>query len=168
MITRAWTEKEIANVLSVYKFPYRRWKLLPNGYWGLNLHYEMDLLVVSSRNYAYEVEIKTTLADLRAEQKKRHDHNCGFTRGLWFAGPMDIQDALMELSPTHAGVIVVERNDHEWRDRFPYSLKTIRKPKLRKINPLTDDFVMKIDRLISLRYWSERNRGSPICENPRV
>lgn len=46
--------------------------------------YEADLIAVSRAGYAYEYEIKLTLSDFRADQKKREKHAslCGATREM--------------------------------------------------------------------------------------
>ena len=57
-------------------FGYRKNLIVPNVYWGLDMH-ECDLLVLSQAGYATEIEIKISIADLRADAKKVHGHRSG-------------------------------------------------------------------------------------------
>ena len=42
--------------------------IVPNIYWGLGFDYELDLIIVTQSHYAWEVEIKTSISDLKAEK----------------------------------------------------------------------------------------------------
>ena len=64
------TAKQIEISIADYFCP-RRNLVVPNVYWGLNFVYELDILVVTQSNYAYEIEIKTTISDIKADKKKR-------------------------------------------------------------------------------------------------
>ena len=48
--------------------------IVPNISWGMGGHHECDLMVLTQCNFAYEVEIKVSAADLKADAKKTHAH----------------------------------------------------------------------------------------------
>lgn len=79
--------------------------IVPNVCWGLNIH-EVDLLILTPANYAYEIEIKTTRSDLRADLKKRHKHINTRISKLYFAIPFYLQCST-DLIPKHAGILIV-------------------------------------------------------------
>lgn len=51
-------------------FNYRMNVIVPNVSWGLGLRCECDLLIVSQRRYATEIEIKVSKSDIKADKKK--------------------------------------------------------------------------------------------------
>ena len=55
------------------KFDVRRNIIVPNICWGMNLH-ECDLLSITKKGYATEIEIKVSKPDLRADRDKTHGH----------------------------------------------------------------------------------------------
>ena len=50
-------------------FDTRRFLVVPNVSWGL-MPYECDLLAMASSRYLYEIEIKVSGADIKADLKK--------------------------------------------------------------------------------------------------
>jgi hypothetical protein len=73
-----------------FHFGYRTNVIVPNISWGMGLR-ECDLLVLTPAGYFYEVEIKVSRADLRADFKKRHRHNWG-ARRFYFCVPERMAD----------------------------------------------------------------------------
>lgn len=88
-------------------FHYRRWTVVPNVSWGLGIH-ECDLLALSGADWAHEIEIKVSKADLKADLEKPHGHDSPKIRCLWFAGPESLKEAFLELAPVRAGIILVK------------------------------------------------------------
>lgn len=86
-------------------FDYRRNLIVPNVYWGLGLLYEADLVVLRPSNWAVEVEIKVSSADIRADLRKQHQHDSKLFRELYFAVPDDLKDD--PNIPERAGVLSV-------------------------------------------------------------
>lgn len=78
--------------------------IVPNGSWGFML-YECDLLVVTPAGYCYEVEIKTSRSDLKADAAKPHGHRSKKIRRLYFAIP-DYMQKDVDLVPERAGVLL--------------------------------------------------------------
>lgn len=85
--------------------------IVPNVSWGIaNLH-ECDVLVLSNHNYAAEIEIKTSKADILADKKKKHGHRHNHIARLFFAVPESLQDFALKHIPERAGLIVVGSKD---------------------------------------------------------
>jgi hypothetical protein len=128
-------------------FNFRQNIIVPNVSWGMGLKYEADVVVLRPSGYAVEIEIKTTGSDIRADLKKRHNHNSQLFRELWFAVP----DALAQHPsiPAKAGILVVRS------DRGLYYVETLRRGKLNKFavhwTPAQRDTLL---RLAHMRIWT--------------
>lgn len=121
----------------------RRVVIVPNVSWGLGVH-ECDLLILSRAGYAYEVEIKTSRADLRADKRKRHRHNSVKLKWLWFALPAELE-ASIEVVPERAGVLIVDPNGRVRELRKPTG-----NPRARKLSNAEQ---LQLVRLATLRMW---------------
>ena len=134
------------------QFPIRRWLVVPNVSWGLNLH-ECDLLAVSPSNWAHEVEIKISLADTKRDRDKRHQHRSPKIVCLWFAMPLELVEAATLYVPVEAGILGI---DGEERPRTSRVVK-VRPPQRRSgACKLMDEEVQKLGRLAAMRYWGAR------------
>lgn len=130
----------------VNHFDPQRNLILPNASFGIGIKYEADLVVITPSDYAYEVELKVTRADLMADRKKKHGHLCSFFRGLWFAIPDSIRDD--KLIPWYAGIKIISPDG---------SVKTVRKPTVnRQAKKLTTDQKLQVLRLAHMRLWNEK------------
>jgi len=87
-------------------FDYRRNIVVPNVWWGFGLNHECDLLVMTGSGYCYEVEIKVSRSDLKADQKKRYGHASNKIRKLYFAIPTKLTPHV-NLVPDRAGILIV-------------------------------------------------------------
>lgn len=93
----------------VWLFGYRKYLIVANASWGVNIH-ECDLLLVNSSDYGVEVEIKVSKSDIIADQKKKHHrfHGNPKIKRLYFAIPEKLATPeILALIPEHAGVISV-------------------------------------------------------------
>jgi len=79
--------------------------IVPNISWGLNIH-ECDLLIVTASGYAWEVEIKTSKADMKKDALKSHQHKNDKIKRLYFAYPHHLKD-VDEFIPARAGILKV-------------------------------------------------------------
>ncbi len=130
----------------------RRHIMVPNISWGMGLH-ECDLLIVTKANYAIEVEIKRSKADLKKDAEKAHAHQSNRIKELWFAIPEQLKNCI-DLIPEHAGVIIVKKRKlkslkleyRAVRKRLPVPNKEAVK--------LTDEEVSNLKRLGCMRIWS--------------
>ena len=100
--------------------------IVPNISWGMyraglpSLH-ECDILVLSKNNYATEIEIKISRADLLKDSKKWHRHQHKLIKKLFYAIPSYLEDIALETIPDTAGLYIEHNN----------KLKMIRKAKAR-------------------------------------
>lgn len=89
--------------------------IVPNisGGMSVGLH-ECDLLVLSKDNYATEVEIKVSKADIRADKKKEHGHKHDHIARLFFAVPIDLKDYTLKHIPKGAGLLTIKEHDRKY------------------------------------------------------
>ena len=141
------TSLDIEVALSNYFNP-RVNLMVPNVSWGMWLH-ECDLLVITKAGYCYEVEIKISRADMRADHKKRHAHASDKIKCLYFAYPQSL-GTCADLVPDRAGTITVEENlhCHAVRPALPNH----------KALPLTIEERYQIARLGTMRIWTLKEK----------
>gem|GEM_PF-1098118 len=144
------------------EFKFRKNLIIPNvsfGFWN-KYHdgHECDILVVRPSGYVAEIEIKRSLSDLKAEEKKMHRHKSNAIREFWFAIPEEaMPDGLdfIDNNFPEAGVLVYSKRPHATLHRVTGA--KIKKPKINKAAiRLTDDDRGKLMRLGCLRLWSMR------------
>lgn len=129
-------------------FSWRQNLIVPNVSWGLGFDHELDLMVVKPSGYAYEIEIKISKSDLKADLKKRHEHKSNRIRRLYFAIPETLNDCI-EFIPKHAGIIVARALKNEF-----IKIEIIRVPRENKeARKLSDGEILKLCKLASMRVW---------------
>ena len=126
----------------------------------MGLHYEADLVVVTRARCAYEVELKVSKADLKADAKKRHIHNGSIFKGLWFAMPENIYEP--ELVPDRAGVLLVYDYKYfnygtQQEEIAPNRVRVERKPKTKNVK-LTEKQYIKLLELMAMRVWKLKEK----------
>lgn len=158
-----WCEGRMQYALTRHHnlFSFRRYAVVPNVSWGLGLDHEADLVCLSLSNVFHEIEIKVSLADLRADKNKRSGHYCRFIRHLWFAIPeteIDTDIALGEI-PEYSGLVVV-RTWPCMDKTIGYGTKIIRRPRpKRRPGEFKDPeqrTIIKFLRLGVLRMWTQK------------
>jgi hypothetical protein len=131
-------------------FNWRQSVIVPNVSYGMNINYEIDLLVVSNSLYCHEIEIKVTKQDIKADFTKRIYHNANFVKLFSYAVPEDLK--YCEYLPDDCGLIVVPNNI-----KRPYLLCP---PKINKqAKKLTIEQYLKLIKLCNCRMWSLRNNN---------
>ena len=155
-----WTERKMQIALTSRGclFFFRRYAVVPNVSWGIGLSHEADLLCLSAAGVFHEVEIKVTLADLRAERNKRHTHYNKYIRHLWFAIPDTIDIDAVKI-PDYAGLVVVSMYDVRGKDFFKTKIIRRPRPKRRKgaiYEKPSERMIEKFLRLGVMRMWSRR------------
>lgn len=138
---------------------YRRYVIVPNVSWGINMH-ECDLLAINSDHYATEVEIKISRSDLIADKKKpHHQQHHARLRRLMFAIPAHMnRSEVLQHVPQHAGIIVV---DHGWKDGL-FDCKVVRRGQLNpNAKPWGPTERFELARLGVMRFWTRRT-GEPL------
>jgi hypothetical protein len=126
---------------------YFNWRvnlIVPNVSWGMFIH-ECDLLIVTKAGYCYEVEIKTSRSDLKADIKKRHGHKSELIKKLYFAIPEYLTDCT-EFIPAHAGIITVSAEGG--------FCQVIREPQVNGGRSLSEQERFQVARLGTMRIWS--------------
>lgn len=115
--------------------------------------YEADFLYITKDRYLYEVEIKLSIADFRADQQKTLYHNFPDVRGFYYCMPMELyakhkEEVLRVCKEKDAGLIV-ESNE----------FKVIKKaPQRKSVEPLTDSRYLHYIRLFAKK-WVRRREG---------
>lgn len=133
-------------------FGYRRNVIVPNVSWGFGLLHEADMLIITNAGYAIEVEIKTTVADLRRDKLKRVQHRSNKIKLLYFAIPKCLERYADEID-VRAGILVVEENNLRWQ------VKLLRAPEVNKgAWKLTDKQRLKLCELGTMRIWSLKQK----------
>ena len=133
--------------------------IVPNVYWGLGLHYEADLIVVKPSQWAYEIEIKTSLPDLKAEKKKRYNAHCSNKfKYLYFAVPEKLKEQALELIPERSGLFIVKENEMVILVRPPKINKNARKLNLNEMKKLYELCQMRIWNLKEIIYSNRLKR----------
>jgi len=124
---------------------------VPNVSWGLGLH-ECDILYLSERGYASEVEIKVSKSDFRADAHKRHAHRSPRIKYLWFAFPLTLAELQYEV-PEHAGVLLAYRRD------YMLGCKVAKEARANtSAQAFTQAEILKMARLGTLRIWVLKRR----------
>jgi hypothetical protein len=124
---------------------YRLNLIVPNISYGLNLH-EIDLLILTPSHYAWEIEIKTSLSDLKMDKKKSHGHYSNKIKRLYFAVPKELEEKALELIPERAGLFVIYDNKY---------VKCVKTPIInKKARPFTEQEIQHLYELAAMRIWS--------------
>ena len=137
-------ELAIANYFGI-----REHLIVPNVSWGLGIH-EVDLLVITNSGFAWEIEIKTSIADLKADMKKTHNHFSDIIRRLYFAIPVDLKTKAIDFIPQRAGLLIVDN------DGYVSSIKPIQEN--RTARKLTQVEIEHLGRLASMRIWTLKRK----------
>ncbi len=119
--------------------------------------YEADFITITKSDYLIEVEIKISISDFRADFKKKHYHDCPEVNALYYALPKELYEkhnAEIEEScdKVGAGIILIDEKVLPNRYSYRHIDRIAKKPKLRKVKPLTVWQMLNFARLGSLRW----------------
>ena len=144
-------------------FDIRTKLIIPNVSWGFGLRHEADLIIVTRSKCLYEVELKISKADLKADLKKKHKHKDPKNRikRLYFAMPEYVYEE--SLVPDDAGVLIAQWVDeyYNWNGKKTagsWQLRVERLPKDKKVKPLLDKDYLKLLELCAMRIWTIKKR----------
>ena len=150
--------------------------IIPNLSWGM-LNYEADLVIINKSHYMTEVEIKRSFSDLKADFKKAEMHNDERVRELWYALPASIEEKAMQFFQQKEIGDKCRKMYNDYRRWYPAILwydehgsikKNYQCPYTGKGRKLFLEEVVKISRLISIRYWEKIFRMNlTIAENAK-
>jgi hypothetical protein len=132
--------------------------IVPNVFWGLGFKYELDMMVVTQNKYAWEIEIKITKSDLKADLKKKHGHYSNRIKRLYFAVPEELKDEALKLIPERAGLFIVNKPGFytcNGRRIYKPQVELIKAPKINmNARKLNDEEILKLYQLAAMRIWS--------------
>jgi len=134
--------RDIEILLSHY-FDFRKNIIVPNVSFGLFVH-ECDMLVVTPSRYAYEIEIKTSKSDMKADLKKRHGHHSDKIKKFYFAIPCSLLSSI-NLIPDRAGILSVNKRGR---------LEQIRPAQNQECRKLSDYEYYHLLHLGCMRMWT--------------
>lgn len=109
--------------------------------------YEADFLYITKGDYLYEVEIKISISDFRADQKKDKYHDHPDVRGFCYFVPQELyskhEDEIKTTCKEKGAGLIVDG----------YPITTVLKPKMRKeVKPLTDNGYIHYLRLFAKKW----------------
>lgn len=116
--------------------------------------YEADFLYITKGNYLYEVEVKISISDFRADLQKPLYHNFPDVRGFLYCVPSELykaHSAEIECTCKDKGAGLIVMYSHEF--------KTLIRPKIRKdVKPLTPMRYLHYLRLFAKK-WVRKREG---------
>lgn len=150
------TETDIQKCLVTTLFHWRRHVCVPNVDFGF-LPWEADLVVMRQSGYADEIEIKTTIGDLRADKRKGKHRwpragNALRIRQMYYAAPQDVLAKMRidDIAAT-AGVISIREIDGKLKAEITRPATAL--PGARK---LTAQEQFRLARLGCIRFWTKQ------------
>lgn len=124
---------------------------LMQPYWCIQENCASDFLYITKSYYLYEVEIKISISDFRADQKKEKYHDHPDVRGFYYFVPQELyskhKDEIKATCKGKGAGLIVDGS----------SITTILKPRVRKeVKPLTDNGYIHYLRLFAKKWVRER------------
>lgn len=144
-------ESEAVSRLASF-FEWYRNLCFPNVYCGGG---EMDLCVVTPARYMWEVEVKLSLSDWKADalKSKWKDKDRQYVSRFYYAVPTNLLDSIPEFVPPEAGIIEIY-----WHDYWGYRVQLHRSCTLPRGKKITEKQKAQLMSKIYFRYWSNRIR----------
>jgi|WetSurMetagenome_2_1015567.scaffolds.fasta_scaffold924933_1 hypothetical protein len=137
---------------------YRKNLIVQNVYYGWDLPYEADMIVVSSSGYATEIEIKISKSDLlidKFKEKHKKERLAKISR-YFFAVPESLIEIALKDLPEEVGILGVFIK--EKGTGLDIKVTTVRPSKRNsKARALTENEIARLARLQNFRYWSRFN-----------
>ena len=164
--------KDLEKAIADY-FDYRINLIVPNVSWGFFYSHEADIVVLTKAGYLYEVELKVSRSDMKADLKKRHRGDEDSFRQQWenkklkylyYAFPNDLLNLALEILPLHVGLLSVTQGQNHHRA----IVTEARKPKVLNNYKLTADEKYQLARLGCIKVWKYKKAYLDIIENGNV
>ena len=115
--------------------------------------HEIDFLAVRQTGYVIEVEIKRSLSDMKAEARKKHNHESNKVVEFYYCFPKDILEQCTPFVPDRAGILSIVHNGYRWK------VSVVKSPKRHKeAVKLTTKEVGKILRYSNYRIWGLKKK----------
>ena len=128
-------------------FNFRTNNILSCVTWGCVFDYELDILVLTPAGYGYEIEIKITKSDLKADKVKQHFHDSEKIKKFYYALPYYLLLECEKLIPDWAGIISVK----DGKANITRKAKIINKYKF------TTEKMLHLTRLAAEKIWVLKN-----------
>ena len=142
--------------------------LMRNVSWGLFCWGEVDLLVCSKALYLTDIEIKTSIIDLKADFRKKkwgtnHLVNKEFLKDIkyhYYAIPEELSDKAIsiinEFKP-NSGILIIKRVlKNSGGGYYIESCRVEKRAKANKLaKPMKTENVINLARLAMFRYWRD-------------
>lgn len=117
--------------------------------------YEADFLYIVKSSYLYEVEIKISFADFKADQKKNKYHDHPDVKGFYYFVPQELyskhKDEIRATCKEKGAGLIVDG----------HSITTILKPKMRKeVKPLSYNSYIHYLRLFAKKWVRKRGKSN--------
>ena len=149
------TAEEIMLALIRKRFNLMSYLVVPNVWYGFSLNHECDLLAISKSGYATEIEIKISVADVKKDLDKKHNHKDEKIKYLWFAMPDKIYEKSLQYIPERAGILTLsKRDDTYFGDGYIQVFEKRTAIAEKYTNKITDVELKNLQRLMAMRYWS--------------
>jgi hypothetical protein len=151
--------------ISIMKlFGIRQNIIVPNISWGFDGIHEIDLFILRKSGLAIEVEIKRSIADLKADFKKMHHHSSNRICKMYYAIPEELLEKSISLVPEDCGIILCYKINNNQQNIA--RARIYREAKLRKNSrKLTSEEQFKIARLGCLRILSLKEKLNKSMKN---
>lgn len=111
-----------------------KWQHMREAEQNYKGYYEADFLYITKNNYLYEVEIKISIEDFRADQNKASYHDHPDVRGFYYCIPWlmysKYKDEILETCKSKGAGLIVNTSSR--------GLMVFQKPKQRKEVPALD------------------------------
>lgn len=137
---------------------YRVYTIVPNVSHGLYLNHECDMLALKDGKFT-EIEIKISIADLKADFKKSHGHKSKYITRLVYAVTEEMLESATEIIPDEFGIISVKTvfKYNLWRQEAYW----VRQVKHRKTNEkIPQSIIDKFHHLGCMRIWSLKGHNN--------
>lgn len=135
---------------------YRIYTIVPNVSWGLGLGHECDLLCYKDEKFT-EIEIKISMADLKKDFEKGHNHQSKYIHRLIYAFPESMLEKALPLIPESCGIILIRidenNNINQARARW------YRKCRYKHKNAIPANILYKFMSLGCMRIWSLKHHN---------
>lgn len=142
-------------VLVARLFCFRKHMIVPNVSWGWGLGHEADMIIVGEGNKVTEVEIKVTLADLKNDFKKGHNHKSKMIGRLYYAFPESMLKRGLPLIPKSCGIIIIVERNGGWKAEL-YRMVRYKKD----YNGISTEQLVELLRLGVMRVWSLKEHNN--------
>lgn len=111
--------------------------------------HETDFVSINKSDYATEVEIKISKTDFKNDFKKCHHHESGYIKYFYYAVPYYMVDFAKEHLPEGAGLLMIIPAKPVGK-----VITIIPAAPKKGVRKITDKIRAKLQRYMSMRYWS--------------